>query len=301
MDILLLSNIILVISAFIVLLLATITDLKKLEVPDWLNFSFLAFAAFVKIAATIISGDLSILSNAAISFTIIFIFGIILYYAQSLGGGDIKLLFGLGIAFSSMPYFFEQQISQINLGNGPFIFSFILNALFLGAVYGLFFSIYIIIKNKRNFLKFKRNFMGHLNEKDLFFKILLWSCIIVGILILFMATFTPVLTFLALIIFIAPLIFLLVKTVEEEFLVKSINSEDLAEGDWILNKIKTKDRTIEPTVHGLTNSQIAYLRKRYKKKIRVKFGLPFVPCFLISLLLTIFFGNMLLKIVTLFI
>lgn len=300
MEILLLSNIILVISAFIVLLIATVTDLKKSEVPDYLNWLFLAFAVFVKIITSIIANDFSIILNSLLVFVIIFAIGIVLYYGQALGGGDIKLLFGLSIAFSSMPYFFEQKISNISIGNGPFIFSFILNALLIGAIYGLLFSLYVIIKNKRNFLRFKQKFINSLTKKDLFFKILFWTCVVIGIFMLLMATFTPVLTFLALTIFISPIIFLLVKTVEQEFLIKNITSGELSEGDWLINAIKTKDRVINPSIHGLTNSQIAYLRKNYKGKIKIRFGLPFVPCFFLSIILTLFLGNVLLKIVALF-
>ncbi len=301
MEILILSNVILLVSAFIAIIIATITDLKKSEVPDYLNWIFLSFVIFVVIVSSIMSNDLSILLNAALSFIIIFIIGIALYYGQALGGGDIKLLFGLSIAFSSMPYFFEQKISSIDIGNGPFIFSFILNALLIGAIYGLLFSIYIILKNKKNFLKFKEKIIDNLMHKSKFFKSLFLACIILGSIILLMSIFTPILIFLAITIFFAPIIFIVVKTVEQEFLTKKINPEELCEGDWLIDRVVTKNRTIEPGVYGLTNSQIAYLRKNYRGKIKIRFGLPFVPCFLLSLILTLFLGNILLKIVLLFV
>lgn len=300
MEILTISSIILLVSAFIVLIIATITDLKKSEVPDYLNWIFLSFVIFITISSSILSNNLSILLNAAISFIIVFILGIVLYYGQALGGGDIKLLFGLSIAFSSMPYFFEQKISNISLGNGPFIFSFILNAFLIGAIYGLLFSLYIILKNKKNFSKFKEKIIDNFKYKSNFFKSLFWICVIFGSIILLMSIFTPILTFLAITIFIAPIIFILVKTVEQEFLIKKVNPEELCEGDWLIDKIITKNKTIEPSVYGLTNNQINYLRKNYRGKIKIRFGLPFVPCFLISLILTLFLGNILIKIVSLF-
>lgn len=294
MDILQLTDIILFALAFIVLAIATITDLKKREVPNWISFSFLGIALFVKILTFLFSGDYFILINAGIYFAVFFIIGNILYYGQVFGGGDIKLLFGLSIAFSANPFFYSPATISFN---EPFILAFLINSFIIGAIYGILFSSFIVIKNKQNLKKFKEKFRQGLKKQEIGFKILLWLCIIISLLFFIMAFADSIFFLFFVFILIIPFLFLAVKVVEKDFMIKLVNPRELSEGDWLMEKIKVKHETIKPNIHGLNLNEINYLKRYYDGKVRIKEGLPFVPGFFLSLILTILFGDLLFRLV----
>jgi hypothetical protein len=70
-------------------------------------------------------------------------------------------------------------------------------------------------------------------------------------------------------------------------LVKEISTSKLVPGDWIYEKIKVGKKTIKPKITGLNEKDIALIKK-YKKKIKVKDGVPFTPSFLLALVLLIY-------------
>ena len=294
MDILQFSDIILFSLAFIVLLIATVTDIKKREVPNWISFSFLGVALFIKILAFLFSGDYSILINTGIYFAIFLIIGNLLYYGQVFGGGDVKLLYGLSIAFSSNPFFYSSSTTNFN---EPFILAFLVNSFIIGAIYGILFSIFIITKNKQNLKKFKEKIKQGLKKQEIGFKSLSWVCIIVSLLFLIISFVDSIFFLFFIFILIIPFLFLAVKIVEKDFMMKLTSPRDLSEGDWLIEKIRVGHEIIKPSIHGLNLREINYLKKNYNGKIKIKEGLPFVPGLFLSLILTALFGDLLFRFV----
>ena len=82
----------------------------------------------------------------------------------------------------------------------------------------------------------------------------------------------------------------------------SVPIEKLTEGDWLINDVKLDGRVyLKKRNIGLTLGDIRKL-KRVKdriKKVKIKEGIPFVPVFLISVIATILFGNILLRLLLL--
>lgn len=76
--------------------IGSITDLKKREIPDWLTYSLMLLGIALNIAAQQYWG---IVLGAAV-----FVLGLIANRFLRYGGGDAKLLAGIG--FSSNPLFF---------------------------------------------------------------------------------------------------------------------------------------------------------------------------------------------------
>lgn len=294
MDILQFSDVILLSFAFLVLVISTITDIKRREVPNWISFSFLGFVIFIKIITFLFSWNYSILINAGIYFIVFFILGNLLYYGQVFGGGDIKLLYGLSIAFSSNPFFYSNQINNFN---EPFIMAFIINSFIIGAIYGILFSIFIVTKNEQNLKRFKLSFRQGLKKQEIGFKILLWICVIISLIFLIMGFVDSIFFLFFVFVLIIPFLFLFEKIVEQEFMIKEVYANNLTEGDWLVKKMNVLNRIIKPNVHGLNIREINYLKKNYRGKVKIKDGLPFVPGFLISLILTIFVGDLLFKLV----
>ena len=98
----------LIILALIVLFIASYTDLKTREVPDWLNYS-LIFSAFG--IRTIFSFELGweIIISGLIGFVIALSIALLFYYTGQWGGGDSKLLMGMG-AIIGVSYPFNWEI-----------------------------------------------------------------------------------------------------------------------------------------------------------------------------------------------
>ena len=65
---------------------------------------------------------------------------------------------------------------------------------------------------------------------------------------------------------------------------KYVNVKELTVGDWLATEIKVKGKKIKPYWEGLTEEELKFIRKNYKKKVLVKYGIPFSPSFLIAFL-----------------
>ena len=85
---------------------------------------------------------------------------------------------------------------------------------------------------------------------------------------------------------------IVVKSVEDVAMIKYIDPEKLTEGDWIVDPIYVNNKLITgPKDLGIKKEQISQLLKFKKQgkinKIKVKYGIPFVPSFLIAFILTL--------------
>ena len=75
---------------------------------------------------------------------------------------------------------------------------------------------------------------------------------------------------------------------------REMKTKDLREGDWLAGDVKlAKNKTIKYSWEGLSGKEIAILKK-YKKKVKIKYGLPFAPAFLIAHILYWMFAGKLL-------
>ncbi len=314
MEILVFINLISLFFAFIVLLVASITDIKKREVPNWLSFSFLGIVIFLKLIGFIFTFDyVEFLLFPLICFLIFYALGNLMYYGQVFGGGDIKLLFGLSVAFSSsliyqafnqiFPFSFNQINSSFYLifQNEPFIVSFMLNSLAMGGIYGVLYCLFLIVFSRKNQKIFYKEFYQKLKLKDKESKFIFYTFICLSIIFLILSLLDKLFLFFAISFLILPFLFFSVKIIEEKFMIKSVFPKNLSEGDWISQKFKVKNKFLVPNVHGLSMKELEFIKKNYSKKVKIKEGLPFVPVFLISLIISLIFGNLLIRFLYLFI
>ena len=259
--------------AILFTLVATIQDIKKREVANWLNYSLIAFSLAYLLFYSIYTKNSSFFLYGAAGFIVFFILANILYYAKAFAGGDAKLLMGLGTIFPYTSYFSIIPIALI----------FCLLLFLVGAFYSLLYSIPIAITNKKIF---SSSFSKTLKK---YYKFLILT---VPLLILNFLTpfpFNP----LFLILFLILPLYIYTSSIEK-CLIKLYPPSRLTEGDWILSDIKLKSHTVKKTVHGLSKEDIKALRKA-NKSILVKEGIPFIPAFLISLIIMVFFSSSLLS------
>jgi len=257
-------NVLIVIAA-IWLLAASISDLKKREVPDWLSFSLIAIALAVKSAQSIIEWSSSPILTSIVGLAVFFILANLFYYGRLFAGGDAKLLIALGAVLPS--------------------FALLSNILVIGSAYGLLYSCLLAIFNKKAFLLELKKSSKHFRTLSLLFLFAAFFILIIGLILKF-----PLLYFFSAIIFIFPFLYLFVNSVEKAALIKKISPNQLTEGDWLFQDAKAKGKMIKVNFEGLSKNQIAFLKKT-RQKVYVKYGIPFIPVFLIAFLITIAIGN----------
>ncbi len=350
--------------SFLVLLIGSITDLKTREVPDWLNYGLIISGIALNGIFSLVYSNHSFILSSLTGFSIMFVIAYIMFYTGQWGGGDSKILMGLG---STIGFGYKSGADQ-------FLVGFFLNSLFMGALYGILWSVFLVFRNRRKFAKeWKKNNlspkMKRLKKVILVF-LIVFILIVLGLFKLFddspakQAMF--LLSSLALLLIITLYLWIFIRSVEKSSMYKLVEPSKLTEGDWIvsdilldkktlikanlnklgldkLKKIKSfinnldylKRKTLldgfikkrflffnykkkadpeqlrdsdilindlcyaeyicGPKDLGIEKKQIKRLIALYKqgkvRKVLVKEGIPFVPSFLISFILTFLLGN----------
>jgi uncharacterized membrane protein len=191
------------------------------------------------------------------------------------GGGDAKLMYAFGplLAFSES-FSFNAKIFM------SFIFIFFL----VGAIYGLIGSFILMF---RNFRKFKKEFVKQFKK---FNKLALIVMALALILMAFGFFSINEFFYLGVLIFLMPVLFLFSKAIDETEMVKFVSVDKLREGDLLYQNVKIGKNVVKMDWEGLEKSEIEKI-KRYHKKIKIREGLAYVPVFLISFIVLIYFVN----------
>jgi hypothetical protein len=167
--------------------------------------------------------------------------------------------------------------------NLPFPAILFVNILIGGSVYGIF---YFLFLSARNHIKIN---LGK--------KIRIITFVIVLSLLALCWLSPPVVRLqvllLAFLIAIFPYTAKLSTVIQKKCLIKNIPLSRVTEGDWIAEDIlKGKKILIKHTTPGLTLDDLKLLRRNRIKSVKVRYGIPFIPSFLIGVLLSLFFGNL---------
>lgn len=272
--------------ALFALIFASITDLKTREVPDFLSYSLMSAGIGINIIFTLVYWDYAYILYSILGFVLFFIVGLLMFYTGQWGGGDSKILMGLGGLFG------------LRLdGNFPFLVTFFVYILLAGAGYGLIWTIALAIKNRK---AFGRQFMKISHSQSFIrIRLLVFGIFLIAAMVFFMAPrslltygsagagFLIVLTFY---------LFIGIKAVEKTCMIKDVTPDKLTEGDWIAKVVRYKGKYLcGPKDLGIEKKQIREIMKLYKagkiKKITIKEGIPFVPSFLFGYILALVFGG----------
>jgi len=275
-----------IIIAFIVLIIASITDLKSREVPDYLSYGLIFIAFAIAILDAVIEWNYILFMQSAMGFIVGLIIAYSMFYLGQWGGGDSKLIMGLGaiIGFNVFSIFGK---------NNFWLLILIAGIVFFGAVYGLVWSIFLAIKNRKIFMK---NMAIWLQKRE--FVIARWILYVVIVLaVIAIFTIVPKDFRIMLITFVVMFymifyIWLFVKVIEETCMVKEVLVSKLTEGDWIFKDVYIGKKFITgPKDLGVSREQIALLKKYSAKgkikTVTIKEGIPFIPAFLLAYVATI--------------
>ncbi len=277
--------------AFIWIIAAIISDLKTREIPNWLNYSLIAIAISLRTMQSITTKDLYYFVYTLIGLFIFLAISSLMYYTKQWGGGDAKLLTGLGAIFATYPQsllkFFDPNL------NIPFLVSFFINLIVIGSIYGLIYAIALSIKNKNDFLKELKK----TPKKGQKFVII--TSLILIITSFIFSDIRTVLILTTITYLILYYLIILIKVTEKVCLFKKIPPEKLTEGDWVTDSIYDGKKLIysskSPCVNKKQIKQIIELKNKKKlKEITVKEGIPFTPSFLFALIISLIYGNIIL-------
>lgn len=264
------------------LFFGSITDFKKREVPDFISYTLISIGLLLGIFNTIIYSNINYAINSTIGLISGFIIGALFYYTGQWGGGDAKIIMGIGTVIG-VPL--QTILTQL-----PIFYVFIISSFMIGAIYGLTWLIGLAINNHKKFIKeYKKQ-----NKEPNTLKKILLILIIVIIISLFFITdkiittlFIFTILFLALAIYSKPFL----KAIEKTSLIKKIPTEKLVEGDWVIDEFTFNKKPFKTGKTGITLEDIELFKKNKIKQVTVKDGIPFVPSFFISYIIILIYGN----------
>ena len=278
--------------ALAALIAGSFQDLRKREVADWLNYGLIMSGLMINLIAATLYG-ISFIISSVIGLVFASVIGLSMFYSGQWGGGDTKMLIGLG-ALIGIDY---SSLASFNLFSIPFLINLIINIILAGSVYGLLWSAFLALRNRKKFMKELRRLSAQPRIKAVRTIVAVVAFTIIILMILSPADIflLSIILFLA----IASLyLWIFAMVVEKSSMYRYLSPSELTEGDWIAKKVRIKNRVVyEPEKLGITLKNIRLLRRLDKNKslkILVKEGIPFVPSFLIAFILTMYCGNLLL-------
>lgn len=226
--------------------------------------------------------------SSVLGLSVGFAIGALLYYTGQWGGGDAKLLGGIGsLVGLSGSWLLELFTNPLQVRTAPFFVMFLGLIVVCGMIYGIGWMGFLIVRNWKRFAKLFSEELKRLR----IIRFIVWGFVaacmifalvrqdIIGALVLVIATIAMTSFYLVSAIRIA----------EKEFMLKKIKGKLLTPGDWVVDGIKIKNKWIIPKENlGATKEQIEKLRKIAPNKIVViKEGIPFVPSFLAAFIIAL--------------
>lgn len=271
--------------ALVICVVGSYTDLKIKEVPDWLNFAGIITGVGVHAIGAIMLWDGWFLIESLAGLAVGFIIGSLMYYSGQWGGGDSKMLMALGALIG-----LSWKIDDL------FVSMVFYTAIF-GGLYGIVWSSVLAVKNWK---KFKLQLNNTLRDIRVL-RIILVGVILACIVIIFLIDDSALKLLFAYLLIVCPLlvyVYYCIKAVEQCCMLQYVHPSIVTEGDWIANDVFFAGKRIcGPKDLGITKQQLALLQKlgtqKKIKKVLIKYGIPFVPSFLMGLIGAVLLPNLL--------
>ena len=248
--------------AFTGLTAGSLTDLRTREVPDWINYGLMLTGIGLAILATVIYKDAMFLFKSLLGLGFFFVLGSILFYTGQWGGGDTKMLMGIGAIIGlTIPWPIPETLEEV-----PFMLLFLGATLICGAIYGILWTIYLAIKKRGEFLmEAKKNLSNPTSKKIKYACLALMILFFIGFLLTEDFYTKMSLLFLAIAI---PLMFYLsffVKTTEKVCMIKKVSPDKLTEGEWIEEEVMENKNLIFKKGKVLSEKDIEKIKEISQK------------------------------------
>ena len=253
-----------------VLFIASYTDLRTKEVPDWLSYGFIVAALGVRGIYSFQDGW-EVIVAGLLGFAAFYLLALLFYYTHQWGGGDSKLLMGMGAALGITYPFAESSFTPL---------WFLLLLLFSGAWYGMIWLGVLAIKRRNCLFPELRSLIG--NHKKLHFSIGFGSLLFFGAGF-FVNSLLLIVTLLVALYYL--LLFLV--AVQSCCFISERDTHTLTEGDWLAEDVVFNGKKVLKK-KTLAQNDIDKLHNHKISSVLIKEGIPFVPSFLIAYLFLLF-------------
>ncbi|MBI4175660.1 MAG: prepilin peptidase [Candidatus Aenigmarchaeota archaeon] len=256
--------------------LAAYLDLRTTEFPDWLPYSMIILALAARGGYAYFLNDISIILQSLVVGAAFLGLGLLMYFTRQWGDGDAWLLGALG-------FLFPEPAGFVQAGLLPFPAVMILNFFFTSFVYVVAYAMVLGLRERKASAVFLKELKG--DSKVIFSTAGLLILLYAGFvfyLSAYMGLAVPssyMITLPLLIIFIV--IFMRYGRFVEANLFKRLVPA---------SKLKPGDVLADDRWKGLTEKGIKELQKK-GGKVWVKEGVRFAPVFLITMLVTLFYGS----------
>lgn len=257
-------------------------DLRYTEFPDWLPYLIIIAAIVSRFAYYFsVSGfTMATLYLAAPMLATGAIFlglGILLYYAGQWGDGDAWLLGGMGFLFPDSAGLF------VSTSGIPFPLILILNFFLVSLVYMIIYSIILGLIKKDVNMEFVRILKEKRIKTGVMIVIFFMLSLVLSSFMIFYRGILPSFSMMLFPFFLSAMIifFHYGKAIENKAFRKHIDVSDLREGDVIMDGKWV----------GVTQNDIKKIQKK-GGKIWIKEGVRFAPVFIITIIITALFGNL---------
>jgi len=257
--------------------LAGYLDLRYTEFPDWLPYSMIILALLVRGIFSFLENDWWVIGNSIFVGVIFLCLGLAMYLLKQWGDGDAWLLGALGFLFPDTSGFAAKHVL-------PFPLTLLFNFFLVSLIYLIAYSLFLGWRNR----EIGKLYLSYLKgqSKILVFLIALFFVVSWGSVFYFYSVFhtpleltIPMLFLPFLLVFVLLFIFY-TKVIEERVFRKRINVRDLKVGDVIL----------DGRWRGLREEEIEEIKSR-RKYVWIKEGVRFAPVFLFVMLISIFYGD----------
>ncbi len=241
------------------LLIGSITDLKKREVPDFLNFGLMAIGIMFGGVSSIFSQSIWPLVAAIAGFGLGYIIGALMFYGGQWGGGDAKMLMGIGalLGVDVVALFGSSLGSYI-----PLFIIVLISIILSGAIYGFIYLLVLIVVRWKTF---RKEYMKKLRTRDIIEIRRIISAIIAICIVVALLLKDPILRVSLLvvggIVFTLFNIILATKVVEQHILTKFRDVAKITEGEWIVKNI-TKDVSEQSPVMAIKRTAAFFYIKK---------------------------------------
>ncbi len=271
------------------LTLGSITDFDRREVPDLLNFTLIALGIGIGAINSLSTNTWWPLLNVLAGLGVAYVIAAFLFYSGQWGGGDAKMLMGLGALHGIL--FFGPQSIILNW-SWPLLGSIILAIFVAGSAYSMLYFIGIIIVRYKRVKKALQKV--NKNKQTAIIKAIAAVFLAGGLLglLLLPGTLGWMLLLIGILLGGGVLLITLAKVVQEQVMSKAEHTQNLVPGDWLVEPVTKHGKIIvAQSKIGLQEKDIAELKKHHIKTVIVKEGIPFIPGFLLGYITILIWGN----------
>ncbi len=283
-----LSALIVILVSLVFLIIASYCDLRTGEVPEKISRGYIFSMLFLAFLFSIFTQDYKPFVYAATIGVAYFVFGYLTYYFGQWGGGDVKILAGIGISLGllySLNYEFPRSTIL------PYYLGYFID---MGIVMIPYVFLYGLFLGSRNRSVFQEYFKSLKNKKFIF--VFIFSFFPSAIAMYFgigaVSLFYLVLPFFL-------LVSIYMKILEKTALVETIPVSRLREGDVLVDDLMLDNKKISSkNINGLEQEEIEKIKKlsaegKFPKEVKIKFGIKSVPILTMAFLAILYFGNFL--------